>query len=165
MIETWRKIPRFPRYESSSFGNIRSTTKNQGGVLRPHKDRYGYFVVTLWENGNRHRLKIHRLILEAFRGAAQAGQECRHLDGNKTNNALDNLKWGSTKENQEDRKAHGDAPSGERNGRSKLTAAMVAEIRLLRATRGLRLRELSEKYGVSMAAISLVIKNKRWLAA
>ncbi len=38
---------------------------------------------------NKHRL--HRLICEAFHGPCPEGQECRHLDGDPSNNRPENL--------------------------------------------------------------------------
>jgi hypothetical protein len=53
--------------------------------------------------------------------------QCRHLDGNRSNNRLDNLAWGTPLENGADKARHGTA-KGERNGRAKLTAAKVRRI-------------------------------------
>lgn len=44
--------------------------------------------------------KVARLVCEAFHGPATAGARyCLHRDENSRNNAADNLKWGTQKEN------------------------------------------------------------------
>ena len=77
-------------------------------------------------NGREQKLfLIHRLVLLAFVGPCPDGCECRHLDGDPTNNHLDNLCWGTLQENWEDRRRHGVAPQGERSGNAKLTDEQV----------------------------------------
>lgn len=45
-------------------------------------------------------LKVHRLVCEAFHGAApEDGMVVIHLDEDATNNRPENLKWGTQKEN------------------------------------------------------------------
>lgn len=52
-------------------------------------------------------LKLHRLMLTVFDRPATTGEQCRHIDGDPSNNHIKNLKWGSYKENWNDRKLHG----------------------------------------------------------
>lgn len=47
------------------------------------------------------------MVLRAFVGEPPAGHECRHLDGDRQNNALDNLAWGTRAENVADTIRHG----------------------------------------------------------
>jgi hypothetical protein len=51
---------------------------------------------------------------------------------------------------------------GEAHGRSKLTATQVVEIRALRAAGGTTLKKLGAQFGVSDAAINLIIRRKKW---
>lgn len=56
-----------------------------------------------------------------------------HLDGNNQNNCLNNLKWGTHKENAEDRIKHGNwkVARGENSGTSVLNESKVREIKSL----------------------------------
>jgi hypothetical protein len=68
-------------------------------------DKKGYLRVTVpLEGGGSVRAKVHHLVLAAFEGPKPEGQECRHLDNVKTNNARGNLCWGTPEENREDSK-------------------------------------------------------------
>lgn len=94
-MEEYKKI--FGRYEVSSLGNVRNS--QTGKVLKPIKDRYGYYVVCLPYEGKNHFKKIHRLVAEAF-CENQDNKPCvDHIDGNRTNNVYTNLRWVTCKEN------------------------------------------------------------------
>jgi hypothetical protein len=92
--------------------------------------------------------------------------ECRHLDGNPANNRLENLAWGTDKENGQDRIRHGrkSGGRGESNGRALLTEDIVRQIR--REAPGLRkygrATSLAKKFGVSPSAIRFVLDGKNW---
>lgn len=81
-----------------------------------------------------------------------------YSDGNTTNNHIKNLKWGSHKENWEDKRRHGTDTSGERSGRSKLSWDDVAYI--LNATE--TNLELSKKFSVSQDSIRNIKKGATW---
>lgn len=108
---------------------------------------------------------VHRLVLETFIGPCPPKMECRHLDGNPANNRLDNLVWGTRKENMRDRTYHGADNAGERNHRARLSNAQVREIRQRYAAGGLKQADLAAAYGVSIPAISTVVTGKSYAEA
>ena len=59
--------------------------------LKPDIKKDGYLRVTLCQHGKTSRKYIHRLVLETFVGPCPLGMQCRHLDGNRSNNEVDNL--------------------------------------------------------------------------
>ena len=63
----------------------------------------------------------------------------RHLNGDYQDNRLDNLAWGTPKENSSDKLQHGTHDRGTRNSRAHLTNAMIARARELRAATGGRM--------------------------
>lgn len=109
MTELWLTISDAPDYEISSLGRVRSLKRSTPLILKPilMGKIYKYYNVNLWHNGAMKHHKIHRLVAEAFHGPCPVNQECRHLDGNPLNNVSSNLKWGTKKENAQDRMAHG----------------------------------------------------------
>ena len=118
MSEEWRPVPGWEYYEVSSLGRVRSldkitpargggVQKKQGKVLRQQPVQ-GYLRVTVQGAGHRRTLKVHVLVLEAFVGPKpDVGQECRHLNGDSTDNRADNLMWGTRSENVLDQVFHG----------------------------------------------------------
>ena len=126
MNEVWKAIPGFEgRYEASTTGCIRSLSRvnvcwnghsycnipRKGRILNPSPlGKVPYYVVYLKkldeESGRAYY--ISRLILETFVGPCPEGMEaCHYPDPCTNNNRLDNLMWGTRKENMSHRKLHG----------------------------------------------------------
>jgi hypothetical protein len=72
----------------------------------------------------------------------------RHIDGNKRNNSIHNLKWGTRADNEDDKKRHGRDNAGERHGMSTVTDAQVGEI-VKRYVAGDRVADIAADYGIS----------------
>lgn len=104
----------------------------------------------------------HRLTLEVFVGAAPAGLECAHLDGDKSNNDLSNLAWVSHEENESHKRTHGTLPSRERNGMAKLGQCQVNQMRLMRETTGRSFSSIAKDFGVSTMTAFRAITERAW---
>lgn len=117
----WATVPGYnDAYEISSEGVVRSIGrvvpygKNGSAtykerILKQTKIRNGYFTVKLAYRGATKTEYVHVLMLLAFVGprpVTKARGEIRHLDGDKTNNRLDNLVYGTIHENVADRMRH-----------------------------------------------------------
>lgn len=105
--ERWLPVPGYEGlYEVSDLGAVRGPRTGDGRLKpRPHKD--GYAKVNLCRGGRQKTFLVHRLVLDAFVGPREPGQECRHLDGDPSNNRLTNLAWGTQSENELDKVRHG----------------------------------------------------------
>lgn len=161
------------------LGQTQTYTKHvPGRILKPGMDvrrgrsnAYCHVVLTDY-SGIRTQVKVHQLVLWAFVGRCPEGQETCHGNGNPTDNRLENLRWGTRKQNADDRARHGTSPVGERNPAAKLTLEQVAEIRRLWcSTKYLSRKDsarwtqqrLSEMFDVSLPLISFIVNNKIWL--
>lgn len=109
-----------PGYRVTADGRVFSVEHNWRGYGErelsqlPHKD--GYLTVRLMVNGKRKRFAVHRLVAEQFLAPRPSPtHQVRHLDGNKANNRVANLAWGTAKENADDRQMHGRTSRGERH--------------------------------------------------
>lgn len=111
-------------YEVSSAGDVRSLDRAieivgrwgvarrrlAGRLLRSWPDCNGYRAVYL---SRRRAVNVHRLVALAFLGTPPPGcTDVNHRDGDKANNAVDNLEWCTRRENMVHARSLGLAPSG-----------------------------------------------------
>lgn len=101
-----RQIPGFPQYSATTDGRIWSS-KGGGRYLRPAIDRNGYLRVSPCLNGKAYSRPVHALVALAFLGPRPDGEEIRHLDGDPSNNCVENLRYGTHAENVRDKIMHG----------------------------------------------------------
>jgi hypothetical protein len=123
----------------------------------------GYPIVSINQRGKRSiRCYIHRLVLLAFIGQPLDEQDCcRHLDGDKTNNHLSNLCWGTWEENIADSRRHGTLIQGEKTCTCKLTIDQVRKIRELVST-GLTHKEVAKVFQLSPRHVGRIVHGLRW---
>lgn len=163
MSETWRQIPGFEgRYEVSDLGRVRSVDREvetsngqvrrySGVVLSPGRQNdFGHVTVMLGREGGSRC--VHELVLLAFVGPAPEGHECRHLDGNGSNNKLSNLSWGTKSQNGKD---------VTRLKRRKFTYEQADEMRQMKKD-GRLLREIAEEYGCSVSLVHQIVTGFRY---
>lgn len=95
-MEQWKTIQNFEEYEVSNGGRIRNTVT--GTIRKCQVSPHGYIQVVL-RNSSQTPLKLHRVVAEAFLDNPDNLPIVMHLDGNKKNNHVSNLKWGTYSEN------------------------------------------------------------------
>lgn len=171
----YRDIPGYVGYFVGDNGTVWSRWKTQGQgrgwaidlsysrLLTPHPSGPDdpHLKVTLRLGGRRRSEFVHRLVLLAFVGPCPPGMECRHGDGDPTNNAATNLSWGTRTQNRGDRKGHGTETRGERNGKTKLTKRDVLRIVRLRGE-GLTHAAIGRKTGCPKPTVGGILSGRTW---
>lgn len=173
MTETWKEIPGFEGYyQASDLGRIMSMTRIvKAGGERPHEKlinwrilkpswSHGYHSYVLWKDHVGTTIRAHSAVAYAFLGLRPEGAYVCHRDGDRANNCLSNLYYGTPTENVADARRHGTLAIGEKAGAAKLTSQDVKRIREMAKTHAQR--EISDKFGISQAQVSRVINGSHW---
>ena len=172
MEEKWLPIQGYDGlYSVSNLGRVKShprygTNKvNQlygGGVLKTRKSpKSVYPSVVLWKNNVSCTMPVHRLVAIAFLGQQPEGKEVSHLDGNRNNNAANNLAWETHVENMLRRRDHGTSRCGEGSHFAKLTERRVRELKRRMAS-GTTHLELARETGISRTTLRHIRLGNSW---
>ena len=181
MSEEWRPVKDFEHvYEVSSYGRIRSVDHVvmrkdgkplhvKGCVLKALPNNRGYPRVSLCFSGHSTWSHVHTLIAEAFLSqpkskigplADQYG--VNHKDGDKTNNHINNLEYITNRANVRHARKNGLLDvAGMKNGRAKISADDVREIRRL-YTNGMRQIDLARQFSIDQTQISRIVRHVCW---
>ena len=95
MIEEWRDIKDF-NYQVSNIGRVRNS---KGLIIKPHINKGGYIELHLGKDGKHFNKKVHRLVAEAFIPNPWNKPCVDHIDTDRTNNSISNLRWTTHSEN------------------------------------------------------------------
>lgn len=108
-IEEWRTVPNWDLYEVSSFGRVKGKRRlirrgkneyiREEKILKPQKDKHGYYCIWLKQDGKVKNAKVHRLVCEAFIPNPKGKPCVNHKDNNPSNNHVENLEWVTMQEN------------------------------------------------------------------
>ena len=116
MQEIWKEIPNTDGlYFASSKGQIKSSDRTRyyvarhkagyyvrkGKILKQVINSHGYPCVTLkYLDGIQKVITVHRLVAITFlKQPSIESNQVNHIDGNKTNNCINNLEWCTAREN------------------------------------------------------------------
>lgn len=157
-------LPGFPTYEISECGGIRHKNPLWGYRWRKPQVRKtgGYLSMIFLRNGKPVNIVIHRLVALAFLGSPPLGRsEIAHIDGNRRNNHVSNLRWSNRAENMADARRHGTMMIGVTHANAKLTDELVREIRRL-AHSGYGATAISRLVGTTPGNVRHVCNGRTW---
>lgn len=95
-MENWKTVEGYENlYVVSDTGNIKG--EKRGKILTAHPNKgTGYFQVMLWDCGKIRLKYVHRLVATAFLENPHGYKYVTHIDGDLSNNRVENLQWVKT---------------------------------------------------------------------
>ena len=173
-----KQCPSYPGYSATDDCKIishrrRGLGKHRGSIscidklfkfeLKQQETPKGYMNVgIILPTGKPGSIGVHRLVADAFHGKCPEGLQVRHLNRNPKDNRPENLKYGTTKENANDRIGHGTYLCGSDHHNAKLTGEQAVAIRRLRKC-GEMVKDLYAEYNVITSTIESIIYGKSYL--
>ena len=159
-----KEIPGFSGYYASQDGHIYSIRTGEMKELsqRIHKGYLHVFVKKGIGRDTKVKMPVHQLMLLTYKGEKETPDlMCRHLDGDAMNNSINNLKWGTAKENVMDSIKHGTAVClrlGEQHPRTQMKESQVLLIKKL-IQLGLSNKEIGTHIGISTSTVATHIQH------
>ena len=158
-----RSIAGFDGYEIDESGNVYSLFVKR--LMKVKISSAGYSSIGLRREGKYHWFNCHRLVLMTFGGHCDGTEKLQacHIDGDKRNNHISNLRWDTPAGNTRDKYHHGtmfNVKRGEQHHKAKLTIALV--IKLRQEAQSKNCTELSFLYGIPKLTVYDAVVGNSW---
>lgn len=141
-VDTTKGIAYATRFSNKQLGSI-----NKGG----------YRVFTLHLDGKRRQIKLHRLIWIAKNGIPSEGMVIDHINRDRQDNRIENLRLADNKLNSSNRRSY----IGSENPSAKITAYIANTIRkeyeILHSY-----QKTANKFIVSKSLVAQIIRREIW---
>ncbi len=153
-----KPIPGFMGYYADDSGNIWSAKPSRWGYVKWKmrklgKSRDKYFDVVLnRSNGVKVNKPVHTLVALAFYGKRPNGMVTSHVNGNREDNRVCNLKYVTCRDNVMDKVSHGTMVRGDKSHLSKLTDGDYVGIAQL-IKNGVSQTEIAKQYDISVSTV------------
>lgn len=148
-------------YMISNFGEVISIVKKTPKILKGidlGQQKYKGVQIK-YDDGIVRKKYIHHLVAEHWLLKKENDVQIRHLNGNNQDNRLENLRYGTSKENNQDKIIHRTILDGEKNPMSKLTEK---EVLLMRTIKNKSYKKIGEMFNVSPMTAYRAIKKEAW---
>lgn len=155
-------------YAASKCGKIISYHRLEPFALTPCKQNMGYSKVQLKVAKNTYKgFLVHALVMEAWVGQRPDGMVINHINGNKTDNRLENLEYCTRSYNMAHSYRTGLSPKpptkyGANAPKAKMTDELVLALRQETDREVGYTYRLAAKYGVTGPTVSKALLGKTW---
>lgn len=151
------------KYMVSNKGNVYSNISKK--VLKPGLSQQGYLRIGIYlPTHETKRLSVHVMVLETFVGPKPSDDyQVDHIDGDKTNNNVNNLEWVTPSENISRAFKNGlkEAIKGSDHPVSVYTENQIHNAcKLLES--GLTIPEVADKVNIPKSYLYNIAKGKHW---
>jgi len=162
------KVKGWPFYYITKSGHLYHNRFGKMVRIKGSRKQSGHLTVTLvyMSKDRQTRIKktkyIHQIVLETFLGPCPEGMEACHFpDRNPANNHINNLRWGTHRDNYRDAVKHGTLGKvGEKHPGAKLTEKEAQMV--LNDCRPGQENEYAEALNVTRTTIEGIMKRRIW---
>lgn len=164
-MEEWRSINGFDHYIVSNMGNVKNVIT--GNIIgKKTSNKYQYKRIKLSQDGKKLFIDVHRLVAETFIPNPEKLEVVNHINGDKSDNRVENLEWCTRSYNQLHAYKTGlqKVRTGEQVGSSKLTKENVQYIKshYKKYDKEFNAYALARKFGVTNSTIFKCLKGENW---
>lgn len=150
----------YSRYQINSDGTqIKDTKRNKFIKIQENRKSGKYVALcatVVDDKGKRYFTPVARLVLMAYHGMPEGDNTLsRHLNGDQFDNRIENLAWGTARENAIDSLILGEKPI-------KLTPEQAIEVYALANHTDIRQTDIGKRYGISQRQVSAIKLGKKW---
>jgi len=107
--ECWRNVSEYLNYQVSNVGRVRNSFT--GKILKPQTCSNAYLQVALYKDRKMKFHLIHRLVAKEFIENPEEKPYVDHINHDRTDNAITNLRWASKSQNAMNTKKRSNASS------------------------------------------------------
>ncbi|MDR5726140.1 MAG: NUMOD4 domain-containing protein [Terriglobia bacterium] len=172
MNERWLPVVGYEGfYEVSDMGRVKSLSRRVKSPVgsKVIRERFlklsfkgvKYQSVTLFKLGKSECRTIHTMVLRAFAGGPNPGEEGCHRNNDCQDNRLTNLRWDTRQGNRADSIRDGIIPFGQKHWNSKLNAENVCAIRS-RVRRGEDRKIIARDFGIKHRTVGKIVRRETW---
>lgn len=175
MNEIWKDISTYEGiYQVSSMGHVKSLDRLAkdrwgggrliyGKMITIQCDMHGYRYVHLYKNSKGRNCKVHLLVAKAFIENINNLPFINHIDGDKSNNCINNLEWCTQSENEKHAHQIGlKNHKGENHPRNRFTNDDILEMRRLFDIEKLNQREIGRIMNINYKTVHKIVHRQRW---
>lgn len=169
--EIWKRIPNFPYYEVSNYGNVHSIDRmvnaklgsksfKRGRILTKQRLSDGYVQVRLCNNGVTRFYRIHQLVAICFIKNPNGYTQINHINEVKDDNRVENLEWCDIKYNNNYGCRLERISNSMKNGKNSIC---VVQMNLMgdKIQTWVSMSEVQRNLGISNSKIAACCKGKR----
>lgn len=146
------------------FEDGRVFGKYRNLFMSPKTDRDGYKRLTLSVSKKKKEYLVHRLVLMAFSGNSGKGMHVDHINCNRGDNRLENLRWMTPEDHYAHRVSVGHVARGDGHGQAKAKEGDVRRFKKLINSNNRRgsIKEAAVACGIPLPTAYKIKEGRNW---